>query len=1028
MRPFFALFLLMIGTSNLFAVEQFPPILAMKADSDQIPTIVIEPALRDPAINKPDVANDIVAGNLDVRVSELDKALKLAKGPQKAKVLTEMLEVLAAAAYYYADTQSGKITPKSGDAKDVSKTLNGVRTKLIRAAYELGQASKNNADKARANYHVVATRFLSGQIQIGDPESLKSVTSHKQLSVYLDKRAKLLLALQDIVEVDSDASKQAYLELKSVGAGMSTEGAIVAKLAMAKYLVRVKLRGLRQGESNEVYTYYLDAASAYVPKLSPKQKDAVLLFSIAVWRAAEGSKVGWDKAPIKLKFFGDSDAAKALAERLALADWAATRYDVAIRKYGLIGKSFEGKPQVIAIDHRILDMDEKLYTITKNPFMYEKALLAIKEKYKNPAIAGKGREKQVATMLDEIQSFHRDLVFGEIGKDAPGSGQLTLKLVQNYLVTLKDPKEIEKVKKSIASIYVRDKQYVKAVTLYKELAKGNSKEAKSYFLLAAEAQSVVSEWPKNPPWVGFDKQVHKVERTALLEIYRKIFDIEKPTTKTQPNWPLISHVGLLEINLGRPEKAFEIWLPALKVAPEGPYAEQIAGFIITYNQKMNRWFDVESVGRICMDRGLKPKYQGANVDVANFYGQALFNIGKDALGNKKYEVAAEKLAEYTKKFKQTKNHDEALFLVASAYRALGKFGPAVSSLLTLVESYPKSGFYKQSLVSGGDMSRGMASEDSAILFYTKFLRAYPDDRESRKAREILFQLHLGRGERDKAVKINAEQVAKDGPQKKGETLETLLDFYERSKEEKSALAVAEEILKLSVIAEKVKAHALGTKVRILAKEGKIPDIREVEKALSGLKSTNVEIMEELHLARFILAERLVQEVTSDVTSSIGKDPLGALNKFLTRRKEVEASYLKLCEGGGSGYCGPGLFRLARFYERLSGIFSKAVIAGKPNDKNVATFNDKKKALVDALANDIDSYDNKAGMALASGATDPVWTREILWQTSGDWLFQRVSGEFGSGYIQWKDILTKQDAGGAGKGKKKSPKKAGGQKS
>lgn len=1020
---FLNLFLLSLGSIAFAAEQQMQPLLPLNAEITAIPSIIIEPALRDPGVNKPDVASEAASGEIEGRIVELEKAAKMAKGPQKGKVLNELMEVLAATSYYYADIVSGKITPKSGVSKDINKMLNNARARLVRTAYEFSQVSKSNNEKARANYHVVSVRHLMGQTQVGDSESLKNILQHKQLTIYLDKRAKLLLALQDIEEIDSDHSQKAFSELKSFGSGMSIEGAIAARLAMAKFLVRLKLRGLKPQEAAEDYSYYLDAASSLISKLSVKQRDAIFLFCIGVWRDNVGSKGAWDNLPFKVERFGNTDGTRALTERFALADWRAARYDPAMKKYALVSKGLEGRLQVITIDRRLLEMHRTIYNISKNPFMYEKAIIAIKEKYKNSAVAGKGNEKQVAAMLGEIQNFHRDLVFGEVGKDAPGSGDLTLKLIQNYLSSTKNPKEIERIKESIAAIYLRDKKYIKAVGLYKDLAKANPKKAKDYLGKAAEAQSFIAEWSKTPPWgssgkvddKGYEKQIRKPERKELLDIYQKLFETEKATAKGPPNWMLISHIGLLQINLGQPDKAIDLWIPALKELPEGPYAEQIAGVIIMSNQKNNRWQEVEAVSRLCVDHGLKAKYKNTPVDVNRIFGLALFNIGKLALDNKKYDVAADKLGDYTKKYKKEKNNDEALFLLANANKALRKNAAAVGSLLTLVESYPKSSFYRSALLNGAELARGMASEDSAVFFYSKFLKTYPADKEAKRAREILLLLHLGKGERDKAMKVISEQLtAKDvSALVKTESLLLLMDYAERAKDEKTVTYASEEIIKLPGAGDGSKALAFQAKAKSLAKNGKYQDIKNLDKILTGVKSQLPEVIEAQGNIRFLLAEKSANDVASDVTSTIQKDPLGGVNKFFTRRKEVEAAYQRLCEGNGFGYCAPGYYRMARFYEKISGVIAGSKVAA-----------DKKKALTDALAKEINVADGKAAIHLSSGSSDPFWTKDILWQQSGDFVFQRISGETGTGYLQWKDVVTRKEP----PKKKKASKKAGGQKS
>jgi hypothetical protein len=260
------------------------------------------------------------------------------------------------------------------------------------------------------------------------------------------------------------------------------------------------------------------------------------------------------------------------------------------------------------------------------------------------------------------------------------------------------------------------------------------------------------------------------------------------------------------------------------------------------------------------------------------------------------------------------------------------------------------------------------------------------------------------------------------PAKKAESLITLTQLRERAADDKKAFQSADEALKLDGITDTLRAYPASFEARYFSKQGNKEELRRLEARISSFKAKSPELSDALSETRFYLADKETQDFATDLVTLSTKDPSGAFDRFLSKQKDLTGLFLRSCVPTGVSYCAPALFKLARFFEKVHAGLSRTTPPTGAQQKTASAFTAKKKATLDALSKEIKTHDMRALMALSSGNTDPSWTQLILFQNTSDFLFDRVSGENGSGFIQWKDLPSapKED-------KKKPAKKQGGSK-
>ena len=143
----------------------------------------------------------------------------------------------------------------------------------------------------------------------------------------------------------------------------------------------------------------------------------------------------------------------------------------------------------------------------------------------------------------------------------------------------------------------------------------------------------------------------------------------------------MSHIGLLQINLGSEADAFEAWqqgLGALASGSERDFnAERAAGYMLTRYKADEAWQDLEDLARLCRTKTIKARSGKSFSDTYGLLALALLEGGKEALQTvasrpEAGKVAVKKLEEVRSSFKKFTRIDEAIYLLSHAYRSVGR--------------------------------------------------------------------------------------------------------------------------------------------------------------------------------------------------------------------------------------------------------------------------------------------------------------------------------------------------------------------
>lgn len=980
-----AIVVTMPGAMEFRAQSGLKPVLSVGGSAaGEVP--FLSAALRDPSLVARQPEDEQDATRLAHELKEYRSDLtRTPKGERAIELHGQAYETAISLSYYFET---------KGDAKALAAT----RGMALQHAEAHARMASEVVSKARAMYHMHALQFVMGQNRRAALDGIRKLEAGKGLDNVLKGKARLLIGIADI-EGDGAARKKAISLLRRSQSG--AEANVAAKLVLARSLAGLSKNGKKVRATDASYRNSLFNASSSAAGLSEAQKTQVLRYVVGVWRAAEGANASWEKPPFKMTVFKTQPEIKAIVERVALADWNAGRRPVAIRKYEGVAKSLAGSPLRAQVDGRILDLRRADYVHSKNPSPYQAALLKMANDYLDTGILGEGREAAAQAMQVDIARRHEALVKGEMARvsaksAAPRERLSAIAMAERFLVTINDDLRIEDIKARMAGLYAMNGQHREAVAIYKELAEtGKSGQAKKYFSLAIGSQSVLAKWPGQAPWGGM-KAGFQEEREELLGLYKKLDALDQ-----NADWFLMAHVGLLEINLGRGEAAFQMWTAALLKQPGGPHAANAAGFMMVAYQKGEAWGALEKLARLALKHNIVAMHLGNRVAVVDMLALALLEGGKDAMEEGKFAVAVVKLKEFVEKHPTAKNHDEGFYLLASAFRGDNKHQASIKTLLAFVEKYQHSKYYRPALLNGGDWSGPMAYEDNAIFFYARFLASFTKDPEAARVRPTLTALYLGRGHYSEAVHVlsmTVEAQDADAATKTAALLD-VMDIEERQASVERAVKAADLLIRASDVDSEAKSRAYALKIRLAARAGRYDDVRSMGAAVEALPSGQYQ-QDALGEARYLFANAQTRAVLKKQFNLELTDPLLTLEGRFAAYRNARALFQNVCAAGQSSFCAPSQHQLARVSVEFLAAIEDIAIQEQLAKDVVTKFNARKQAIMNEVAASASKADDRAVAVVGEGYTDPEWTQAVLWQNSSDWTFDRVSGETGNGYVQW----------------------------
>ena len=814
------------------------------------------------------------------------------------------------------------------------------------------------------------------------------------------QRTDMLSAIAGLDRGSVKDRAQAAANVKRHQSSLSLKGQVLVRLMMARGVAGLSAAGHRVSGANAAYRGQLAAALQKAAGLGDAERLASLAYGLSIWRLAEGKTIDWSKPPFRLAPYSHTILAKAIVERAALDDLRGGRPEVAVKKYKALAASLERSPQRAPLDLRVLDLSHLVAVKAKQNKVYENALTSAYKAYLDPGLLGEGNEAQVKLTAQDISQRHATFVSGLLRHAASSSSSGSdsaeaVRMAQNFLTTLSDAAAIEGIKSRIATAYMAHRQYAEAVGVYKELADTKDQtKASGYIALAIRAQGKLAAWPDQAPWGGVAAG-HGAEREDLLALYARLGGAKNANNA----WFVAAQRGLLSLNLGRRDEAFDLWQGLLRKNAAGAHAANAAGMMLTTYQGETLWQDLDSLARLCLASHLAPTYHGKVLNVGDMLALALLESGKQAYAQQQYGVAIKKFAEVVREHAGFKRTDEALFMLASAYHGDGRHIDGVKTLLTFVDKYPRSTFYRQALLNGGDWSAPMAYEDNTIFFFNRFVMQFGQDAEAQRVRHVLTGLYIGLGRYGDALgvlRLTASHAP--DPATKAEALVTTLDLQSRHGSSANAGVAAAAVIGSADTSLEGKAAALATQVRLAASAGHFKDVERLAAMLAT--SDHPAAQEALGEARYLIAESMAKSAVHQDYNLGLSDPSATLQARYKSYKTVRQRYIDVCGSGVTSFCAPAMVRLDQF----SVTFAKAADEIEIQDSLAATVVQRFRNAKQAIMNDVaDTSQRAEARALASteaGQTDPSTTEAVLWQASTEFSVDHLSGAAGQGYVQW----------------------------
>lgn len=827
---------------------------------------------------------------------------------------------------------------------------------------------------------------------------VNEVTSELQAN----HRSDLINALSSATRGPSKERAKAEAFLLRQQSKLSLKGQVLTRLILARSIAGLSVSGGHVSGANAAYRRQLAAALQKAADLPETDRAVVLSYGMSVWRLAEGKNMAWSKPPFRLAAYAETAAVRAVIERAALEDLRAGHLDASLKKYKALATSLEQSPQRAPLDLRVLDLSHLVAIKMKKNKVYENALIGAYKSYLDPGLLGDSTQslsQAKATALG-ISQRHTTFVLGLLrhasqpSTSAPASSE-AVTMASNLLSTLNDTAMIENVKTHVARVYLVHRQYALAAAAYKDLAETKDQaKAKGYLVLAIRAQSSLAAWPEKAPWRGLVAE-KGADREELLALYTRLDGVQK----TKSSWFIAAQRGLLAINLGRQGEAFDLWQGLLRQDAAGTNAGNAAGIMLTAYQSQSLWQDLSDLAKLCIAKHLAPMYQGKALATHDMLALALLESGKQAYEAQMYAAAITKFSEVVREHAGFKRHDAAFFMLALAYRGAGRHGDGVKTLQAFVERYPRSSYYRQALLNGGDWSAPMTFEDSTIFFFNRFVKQYAKDSEAQRVRDVLTALYIGRGRYGEALGV-LRLTASQSPDSavSAQALVTTLDVEVRHGEDARAGLAAAAVLAHPGASPLGKAAAMAMQARLAAAASRYQDVERLAASLA--MSDHPAAQEALGEARYLIAEGRAKSTERRDFNLELRDPAATLQARYADFNSVRQSYLEVCRSGVTSFCAPAMVRL----EQVSMAFAKAAedieIQESLAVAAVQKFKNLKQSIMNDLANTSQTAEAKALAVTEAGQVDPGTSTGVLWQASTEFGSSRLTGEAGQGYVQW----------------------------
>jgi tetratricopeptide (TPR) repeat protein len=341
-------------------------------------------------------------------------------------------------------------------------------------------------------------------------------------------------------------------------------------------------------------------------------------------------------------------------------------------------------------------------------------------------------EKNLRTVAKTYHEEARKL--GPAGKE---SYQLAYNAYKVYVEEFPDGKNAYDMHYGFGELLYEIKRFDQAYDEYMTVVKIDPQGKNSKFCAEAAifaSKEMMKQEGSGQQASGPGKSTEPVDLTEweqkkldALDQYARIYPDDSKTKN------MIYESAYLLYNKNQFDKAADRFRTVISMAPNTTEAEQAANLILDSLALVENWSKLKEVAKAFYDQEGLGSTQQFKTDVYKVYESASLKlIEQDFAKTKDESKAAEAYMAFYGEFPSSENADLALNNAAVYYFNTDHPQKAIDTRLILVEKFPKSKYYKDTVGALGFAYEGMADFDQAAQWYEK-LFSLDKDHEGAKA-------------------------------------------------------------------------------------------------------------------------------------------------------------------------------------------------------------------------------------------------------------------------------------------------------
>ena len=985
-----------IGSSEIFGVTKTAtspiPVLNFRQDMNSFP--LLQQALRDPRLYSGRQITKKELDGLNRQIKFYRGNLKSLKGVEYLNSLRDYLSILIKYSYYWGDVLSGHGKSNVPDTK-VRKILYRTHMKIKKIGAHLHKITKNRREKRWIWLHICMIDYLYPQQRKNAVERLKKLVK-MPFEINRKNLMNFAISIYEIGSKNPSLRANSLEVLDRIYNELPKKASLLAHLVLSRAFIGVSGEGKTIGGFNQSYRQHLQLVSSLCRNMSNIEKTSVLRYMLAVWTHAKDFKNNWKSVPFKHECFKSLPDMLAVEERMALMEWKLGNLVSAKRIYQRIIPRVPNKKVKNSVEERVIDLLALIYKENQDPFAYQKYLVEA-EKVKHGTHLGA-----------RLQNLHYKLLLTEFRKAQTTKDQELIvtvvePLVARYLNTQTTDFRSQRLKIMLADLYSEFSLFKKAENLYGDISRELRGEKKKKFLKKQiEAASFLAKWPLEDPW-KFKRGLASKERDHLLRLYYGLFQLEKSL-----NWQVSSHIGLLEIDLGRPDKTYFVWQNAIKAHSKGIDPRKAVGTLMQLAEQQKQWQKLEDIVYLSMEKNIAPLVENKSVSVRDKLEKSLYFGALMLKDQNKPNLAIKKLITLENTYTRSPKYSEYLYLLAQCYKDEKQYDKSLEVLELILALKKTVPYYRQALLNAAGIRTGMADVSGALKLYQHFLANFKEAAEVDGVKKSMIDIFLGQSEYTNAknmlLTIDMDSLPKDEREKLGELI-----FYTTIKEDNydNTIKLAQKIATEKQYSQLLKIRSFGILAENSYQKNDFDGLSKIENALLAMDQNAMVVSDTLSFIWYLKAKLLAESKIRSFKKVLTQDFANVVPFLESSYRQIKKSFKAVCQVKQAAYCVPSMQDLLTFNRKVSSFLTDIAPESYLDAKQLEEFDNERKELRARLQQDHAVSKKDALVLLEHGNTNPKVTSSLLWQNTRDWNF-RLGNESGTGFMQLsKDYIKGQ---------------------